>query len=91
MQTELALKEKCPTSLVLRFACKALSKASACHFPFTQVQLNSVFTEFLLRVFCNDIVNLHDVLAGIFYEVFAHIFFNVIFSVERTGCGEYEL
>ena len=32
-QTELALKEKCPTSLVLRYACKA----SACPFPFTQV------------------------------------------------------
>ena len=46
--SELALKEKCPTSLVLRFACKA----SAYHFSFTQVLTDLFFTEFFIFLHC---------------------------------------
>ena len=73
-----------PRSLVLRYACKA----SRCRFWITHFFLQFVNSQIIFVLFCNDIVNLRDCLAGIFYEaLWSKYFHNVLCSKKRLCVG----
>ena len=72
---------------MLRYACKT----SLCQFLATPFFYNSLINKIISSFFATICKFSTIVWLGFFDEVlWAHIFFNVIFSVERTGCGEYE-
>ena len=86
-----------PRSLVLRYACKALSKPSAynhvlfhktCGYLFLHKNFYQfVNSQIIFVLFCNDIVNLRDCLAGIFLRsVMCKYFHSVLCGKKMALC-----